>query len=444
MESGLANRRGAEAARTTLAIPWQITRLLREHTRELVHVAAEKTKTQRFLSEFGNPRRESSRQISRRILPFFVRNMTRLRGRELKLTVPSRETEVVEENRKFDGDVSGVYVSTTTKCLLEEMVEKASGDLVNVRRRLGGKQVDELTDSALTHGAFEEPDLADPVDVKREETHEERSVDVNNSSAKETKYDDYSEDILQHLVSKSATVGLGVDLARHTEITPHSRSATVDWLVSVCFRSKHNNETLHLAVSYVDSVLKLADVPGDDLRLLATCGLFIATKFEETHHVSMRQAVELSGGRKKEEIVAMEFEMLQSMGFAAGRPTTNSFLQLICHTCELNESVLFLALYLSELALVEGQGFLGQSPLVLASAAVTLANVAYGSHPWSRELRQRTGFELRDLKAHVVVLHGLWASSPSSSTCVERKFKSNKYLQVATTTPCDVNAIMSL
>lgn len=66
-------------------------------------------------------------------------------------------------------------------------------------------------------------------------------------------------------------------LQKHPEITNGMRVILVDWLVEVVQEYRLSSETLHLAVSYLDSFLSCtAYVKRGKLQLVGTAALLIA------------------------------------------------------------------------------------------------------------------------------------------------------------------------
>jgi len=55
------------------------------------------------------------------------------------------------------------------------------------------------------------------------------------------------------------------------------RAILVDWLVEVAQEYKLQNETLYLAVSFIDRFLSLMSVVRAKLQLLGTAAMFVAS-----------------------------------------------------------------------------------------------------------------------------------------------------------------------
>lgn len=66
-------------------------------------------------------------------------------------------------------------------------------------------------------------------------------------------------------------------MRKQNDINSEMRSVLVDWLIEVAEEYKMHNETLHLAINYVDRFLSLMSVVRSKLQLLGTTALFVAS-----------------------------------------------------------------------------------------------------------------------------------------------------------------------
>ena len=66
-------------------------------------------------------------------------------------------------------------------------------------------------------------------------------------------------------------------MRKQTDITPGMRSVLIGWLVEVAEEYKFNNETLFLAVSFVDRFLSQMSVVRGRLQLVGIAAMFIAS-----------------------------------------------------------------------------------------------------------------------------------------------------------------------
>lgn len=66
-------------------------------------------------------------------------------------------------------------------------------------------------------------------------------------------------------------------MRRQPDVTYSMRAILVDWLVEVSQEYKLQNETLYLAVSFIDRFLSLMSVVRAKLQLLGTAAMFVAS-----------------------------------------------------------------------------------------------------------------------------------------------------------------------
>lgn len=87
---------------------------------------------------------------------------------------------------------------------------------------------------------------------------------------------------------------------------------------------------------------------------------------------------------------------------------------------------------MSELALLETEPSLEILPSVMACSAIAVASHTLGLNPWSPELAKNTGYELIHLKETIVFLSSMFSKAPTlPQQAIQEKYKSNKYLHVA-------------
>jgi cyclin A len=65
-------------------------------------------------------------------------------------------------------------------------------------------------------------------------------------------------------------------MRKQSDITHSMRAILIDWLVEVCEEYKIHNETLFLAVSFIDRFLSHMSVLRGKLQLVGTAAMFIA------------------------------------------------------------------------------------------------------------------------------------------------------------------------
>ena len=65
-------------------------------------------------------------------------------------------------------------------------------------------------------------------------------------------------------------------MRKQPDITPGMRSILIDWLIEVGEEYRLHNETLYLAVSYIDRFLSQMSVLRSKLQLVGAASMFLA------------------------------------------------------------------------------------------------------------------------------------------------------------------------
>ncbi|XP_018667947.2 uncharacterized protein LOC100187071 isoform X1 [Ciona intestinalis] len=186
--------------------------------------------------------------------------------------------------------------------------------------------------------------------------------------------DEYTEDILRYMVYSEAKYQPRKDyLEKQNEISSTMRVKLIDWLIEVQDEYKLQNETLHLAVAYVDRFLSEMSVSRPKLQLLGTTSMFLAAKFEEIYPPDADEFAYVTADTyARSEVLLMERLMLSQFKCTLAVPTTLQFLNIFHKKSNLSEDAKQLSFYLSELALLHDV-YLQYSPSVRAAAAISLA-----------------------------------------------------------------------
>lgn len=231
----------------------------------------------------------------------------------------------------------------------------------------------------------------------------------------------------------------GVQLGRLWE---RERATAVDWMVEVQVLYGLRTETLFLAVSLLDSFLKLNEVNQVQLQLAVVCSLFVAAKFEEIEPPNVKDFVNMTNEVcNKQDILAMEATLLTSLEFSLCRPTAVHFLERGSRSPQrlFSRKMLqkhgFLTQYLLELALVDSQ-MLRFPPSLQVAAATMVSSRLLGSlvrvprHDISGErsaMIYRCALEMCRLLEEVEL---------SGHQAVRKKFLRPDYLSVAAVVSC--------
>ncbi|GAB2269622.1 Belongs to the cyclin [Dionaea muscipula] len=227
----------------------------------------------------------------------------------------------------------------------------------------------------------------------------------------------------------------------HKDISATMRGVLVDWLVEVAEEYKLLPETLYLSISHIDRYLSLNPISRHKLQLLGVSCMLIASKYEEITPPQVHEFYYITDNSyTKAEIVQMEADVLKSLKFEMGNPTTRTFLRQLMeaagkklqadHSLRLE----FLCYYLSELSLLDYCCVKFQ-PSLIAAAVIFLARFTLNphKHPWAAILWNQSGYRASELRECVLAIHDLQLSRKGGSlVAIRDKYKQHKFKCVST------------
>ena len=167
-------------------------------------------------------------------------------------------------------------------------------------------------------------------------------------------------------------------LSKQDNISESMRSILVDWLIDVSVHFEVKDETLHLAVSYIDRTLNIIKVDRGKLQLVGVTCMKIADVFNERSKEYYRQenSIEYAYITADEytplQVVTMEKEVLNSLNFRLLSPTILYFLKRYQEALNISQEGFAIALYLSDLMLLS-YSTLKFKPSLLANAIIFTA-----------------------------------------------------------------------
>ena len=136
------------------------------------------------------------------------------------------------------------------------------------------------------------------------------------------------------------------------DINDKMRAILVDWLVEVHLKFKLMPETLFLTVNLIDRYLSLAPVTRKNLQLVGVTAMLLASKYEEIWAPEVRDFVYISDkAYTREQILACEKGMLNTLGFHLTVPTPFQFLTRLSKAAGADKEMAHLAQFYMELAL---------------------------------------------------------------------------------------------
>ncbi|XP_034546810.1 cyclin-A2 [Notolabrus celidotus] len=226
-------------------------------------------------------------------------------------------------------------------------------------------------------------------------------------------------------------------MKKQPDITNSMRAILVDWLVEVGEEYKLQNETLYLAVNYIDRFLSSMSVLRGKLQLVGTAAMLLASKFEEIYPPEVAEFVYITDDTyTKKQVLRMEHLVLKVLSFDLAAPTINQFLTHYFLHQSVNKQVESLSMFLSELSLIDSDPFLKYLPSHTAAAAYTLANNTVTGGSWPKSLAEMTGYSLEDLMPCVEDLHKIYLNAAQhAQQSVREKYKTTKYSEVSLIDP---------
>ncbi|CAH1724067.1 unnamed protein product [Aphis gossypii] len=223
-------------------------------------------------------------------------------------------------------------------------------------------------------------------------------------------------------------------MRRQPDVTYSMRAILVDWLVEVAQEYKLQNETLYLAVSFIDRFLSLMSVVRAKLQLLGTAAMFVASKYEEIYPPDVSEFVYITDDTyTKKQVLKMEQLILKVLGFDVSNPTTVIFLTHICVHCNVPLKVMYLAMYLGEMSLLEADPYLSYTPSLIGCGAVALARLILNYEViWPENMFELTKYSLNDLIPVLKHLNQTYKTAPhSQQSAIRTKYKSARYHSVS-------------
>lgn len=157
--------------------------------------------------------------------------------------------------------------------------------------------------------------------------------------------DEYRQDILDYLRdAEERHRPKPLYMRKQPDISPSMRTILVDWLVEVGEEYRLQNETLCLAISYIDRFLSVMSVVRAKLQLVGTAAMFIAAKYEEIYPPDVGEFVYITDNTyTKTQVLRMEQLILKVLKFDLCVPTTSVFLNAYPMMDDLPKEVKYLA-----------------------------------------------------------------------------------------------------
>ena len=241
-----------------------------------------------------------------------------------------------------------------------------------------------------------------------------------------------------------------------TELTPDIRTVSINWLIMIIYKIfKFKENTLFLTVQIIDRFLSKKMLSVEKTELLILCSLILSSKHEEIDYVNMVESLQLSSNKfTKEEIINMQYEILNELNFELIIPTMNDFYNIYCTMLNLNEIDINKGIYLLNIILVD-YSIIKYPNFIISLAAVKLI-YKKSINIIIKRLRYYFIKNKQDKFLNIIndetfldkVCHKIKKIYKkyieNKHTNIEEKFSDEKYNSVATNFSCDLIDISDL
>lgn len=218
------------------------------------------------------------------------------------------------------------------------------------------------------------------------------------------------------------------------DVTPNMRTILLDWLIEVHLRFKLQQETLYMTVHVLDRFLALQTIARGKLQLAGVTAMLIASKYEEMYPPEVRDFVWIADNAyTRQEIIAMEGQMLAKLDYNLGCPLPLQFLRRISKATTAEAETHHVAKYLLELSLGSYE-MCGQLPSEVATSAMYLAHsIMTPTHDaWTPNLEFYSGYKFADVSGCISTMTTVLKNSVTiRQQAVRRKYASSKLLKVS-------------
>ncbi|XP_068569957.1 G2/mitotic-specific cyclin-B3 [Cebidichthys violaceus] len=243
---------------------------------------------------------------------------------------------------------------------------------------------------------------------------------------------EYAKDIFDYLKQREEKFVLCNYMSTQPSLNPEMRAILIDWLVEVQENFELYHETLYLAVKMTDHYLAKTPVHRELLQLVGSTTMLIASKFEERCPPCVDDFLYIcDDAYKKEEIISMEANILQTLSFDINIPIPYRFLRRYAKCVSAGMDTLTLARFFCEMSLMEVE-LVSVRGSLLASACLLLALVTKELGGWSPVLEFHSGYRTADVVPVVRSLHEMLQAPPDDKLkAVRNKYSHKVFFEVA-------------
>ncbi|XP_061455062.1 G2/mitotic-specific cyclin-B3 [Rhineura floridana] len=250
---------------------------------------------------------------------------------------------------------------------------------------------------------------------------------------------EYAKDIFTYMREREEKFLLPDYMKNQPDITTDMRAILVDWMVEVQENFELTHETLYLAVKLMDHYLVKVTTMRDKLQLIGSTAILIASKFEERCPPCVDDFLYIcDDAYKREELLATEVSILQTLHFDINIPIAYRFLRRFAKCAHATMETLTLARFICELTLQE-YDFVQESASRLAASCLLLALKMKHLSGWSPTLEWYSGHKAQELPLLVKRLNFLLTYRHDDRLkAVRNKYSHRVFFEVAKMAPIDM------
>jgi len=223
---------------------------------------------------------------------------------------------------------------------------------------------------------------------------------------------EYAADIAAHLrEAELRTRPKPNYLRKQTDLKPHMRAILIDWLCEVSIEYNLNDETLYLAVNYIDRFLSHMAVLKGKLQLVGTAAMLLASKFEEIWAPEVKDFVYITDETyNRDQVLRMEQLMIKTLKFDICCVTPIQFVNRLLRAIQADQQTVDFAKFLLDLTLLE-YNLVKFCPSLVTTAVVLQANYVTRGQGWSDALEHYSGYSYEAVEPVLDEVQSLHAAS---------------------------------
>uniref|UniRef100_A0AAQ5Z6S8 G2/mitotic-specific cyclin-B2 n=1 Tax=Amphiprion ocellaris TaxID=80972 RepID=A0AAQ5Z6S8_AMPOC len=313
---------------------------------------------------------------------------------KVQISIPGRKKEAGKKAVKKTGSTS---VSAKNQANLKKSSSVSSEETTTER------ESSDTEEEKVVVAPVEQLEDAVPPAVRQVPAHLQRQLipkefDIDSDNSEDGYLcPEYAKDIFDYLKQREEKFILCDYMPKQPSLNPEMRAILVDWLVEVQENFELYHETLYLAVKISDHYLSKTPVHREMLQLVGSTAMLIASKFEERSPPCVDDFLYIcDDAYKREELISMEVNILQTLSFDISIPIPYRFLRRYAKCVSAGMDTLTLARYYCEMSLMD-MDLVPERGSLLASACLLMALVTKDLGGWSPILQFHSGYQTSDL-----------------------------------------------